>query len=117
MEKNQRFRHRFVFAFAGIRAGLRENSFRTQLFFTCMVVFALIVIRPEAVWWGLIVFTCAAILAAELFNTSLEAICDHVSPEFHPAIKLAKDTAAGAVLVLSVAAVFLAVTMVFDTFF
>lgn len=117
MEKNQRFKHRFVFAFAGIRAGLRENSFRTQLFFAIFAMLALIVIRPEVVWWGLIIFTCAVILAAELFNTSLEAICDHVSPEFHPAIKLAKDTAAGAVLVLSMAAVFLAVAMVFDTFF
>jgi diacylglycerol kinase (ATP) len=39
------------------------------------------------------------VLFAELLNTSVEAIVDLVSPEFHPLAKIAKDTAAGAVLV------------------
>ena len=117
MEKNQRFRHRFVYAYSGIKSGLRENSFRTQLFFALCVIIALIIIRPEIIWWGLIILTSGTILAAELFNTSLEAICDHVSPEFHSSIKLAKDTAAGAVLVLSIVAIALAIAMLVDTYF
>jgi diacylglycerol kinase (ATP) len=48
---------------------------------------------------------CGAVLAAELLNTALEAALDHLSPEIHPAIKRAKDSAAGAVLVLSLTAV------------
>ena len=34
----------------------------------------------------------------QLLNTSVEAVVDLVSPEFHPLAKIAKDTAAGAVL-------------------
>jgi undecaprenol kinase len=44
-------------------------------------------------------------LAAELLNTALERVIDHLHPESHPSIKIAKDCAAGAVLVLSLAAV------------
>jgi len=34
-----------------------------------------------------------------MLNTSVEAVVDLVSPEFHPLAKIAKDTAAGAVLI------------------
>lgn len=114
MEKNQPFSSRFGYALAGVRIGLRENSFRTQLFFTCCALVALVVIKPEFIWWALVVLTCATILAAELFNTALEAICDHVSPEFQPAVKVAKDAAAGAVLVLSCGSVVVAAMLVLD---
>ena len=117
MEKNQTFKYRLSFAISGIRMGLKESSFRTQLLFTVSTIIALFFIRPDVVWWGLIILICVSILAAELFNTSLEAICDHVSTEFHPAIRIAKDTAAGAVLVLSLGAVAIAVAMLIDTYY
>jgi undecaprenol kinase len=44
-------------------------------------------------------------LCAELLNTAIEAVIDLVSPEWHPLAKVAKDTAAGAVLVSAVFAV------------
>ena len=41
---------------------------------------------------------------AEAFNTALEALYDHVSPERHALVGRAKDVAAGGVLLASVAA-------------
>ena len=41
---------------------------------------------------------------AELMNTAVEAVVDLVSPEFNPLAKVAKDTAAAAVLAASLAA-------------
>jgi diacylglycerol kinase len=38
-------------------------------------------------------------------NTALEAIVDHVAPEFHALAKVAKDCAAGAVVISALAAV------------
>ncbi|MDH5544362.1 MAG: diacylglycerol kinase [Gammaproteobacteria bacterium] len=114
MQKNQRFTARLRYALAGIGAGWRENSFKTQLLFSCLAVAMLIFINPDLWWWALIVLLCGTILAAELFNTALEAICDHVSPEFQPAIKTAKDAAAGAVLILSVASLLIAVLLLID---
>jgi diacylglycerol kinase (ATP) len=57
------------------------------------------------VWWVLLLLSCGLVLSAELFNTALEHTLDHLSPERHPAVKIAKDCAAGAVLLLSLTSV------------
>lgn len=49
--------------------------------------------------------TIALVWSAELINTALEHLVDHLHPERHSAIKRVKDCAAGAVLVLSLASV------------
>ncbi len=48
-----------------------------------------------------IVLCCALVLSLEIVNTALEALTDLASPEIHPLAKVAKDAAAGAVLVAS----------------
>lgn len=53
---------------------------------------------------ALIIFMSASVLAAEMFNTAVEAISDLVWPEYREAVKVAKDLCAGAVLLLSLAA-------------
>ena len=50
----------------------------------------------------LLLLTIGGVISAEMFNTSIENLCDKVSKEFHPLIKSAKDCAAGAVLVLAI---------------
>lgn len=55
-------------------------------------------------WTALLVMNCGLVIAAELFNTALETLIDHLHPDIHPAIKRAKDCAAGAVLILSLMA-------------
>jgi diacylglycerol kinase (ATP) len=67
-------------------------------------VVALVWLRPAPVWWALVLLTNALVLAAELFNTAVEVLADHLHPEQHPRIKLMKDCAAGAVLTASVGA-------------
>ena len=104
--KNQPFFKRMGFALAGITAAFRvESSFRLQ----CLAALAVLVVlawnRPAMVWWALLLLNCGMVLAAELFNTALEHFIDHLHPSLHPSIKIAKDCAAGAVLVLSLSAV------------
>jgi diacylglycerol kinase len=48
--------------------------------------------------WAVLVLTIGAVLIAELFNTVAEAALDAATPYYHPLIKIAKDVAAGAVL-------------------
>lgn len=50
---------------------------------------------------------------AELFNSALETLTDHLHPEHHHEIGAAKDIAAGAVLVAALAAVFVALAFIF----
>jgi len=103
--KNRPMRQRFGFAWEGIAATWRnERSFRTQTLFALALPVALLLLRVSALWWALCLTIAFLVLAAELFNTALESLIDHLHPEIHPAIKRAKDSAAGAVLLLSICA-------------
>lgn len=111
--KNRPMRQRFGFAWEGIATTWRnERSFRIQTIFALTLPVALLLLRVSAVWWALCLTIAFLVLAAELFNTALESLIDHLHPEIHPAIKLAKDSAAGAVLMLSISAVIIGVLAV-----
>ncbi|WP_257308221.1 diacylglycerol kinase [Geothrix fuzhouensis] len=103
--KNQSFPKRLSYSLQGIRTAWRqEASFRFQSLMALGVVAVLIGMRPAAIWWALLLMNCGLVLAAELFNTALEHALDHLHPEIHPAIKVSKDCAAGAVLIFSLSA-------------
>ena len=111
-EKNLSFARRLRFALAGLTYALRaERSLRTQGIVFVLVVVALAVLRPEPVWWALVLLASAAVLAAELFNTAIEHLADHLHPELHPSIRVVKDCAAGAVLLTAAGAVGVAVAL------
>jgi undecaprenol kinase len=104
--KNQPFPKRLSYSLQGIRTAWRlEASFRFQAVMALAVVGLLIALRPAPVWWALLLLNCGLVLAAELINTSLEQALDHLHPDIHPAIKVSKDCAAGAVLIFSLSAV------------
>lgn len=104
--KNQPFLKRLSFSLQGIRSAWKqEASFRFQCLMALGVVGLLVAVRPAAIWWALLLMNCGLVLAAELFNTALEQALDHLHPELHPAIKVSKDCAAGAVLIFSLSAV------------
>lgn len=103
--KNKGMRQRLGFAWAGIAAAWRnERSFRIQAIFAIALPVALLLLRVSAIWWALCVIIALLVLAAELFNTAMESLIDHLHPEIHPAIKIAKDCSAGAVMLLSAGA-------------
>lgn len=54
--------------------------------------------------WAILLLTIGTVLAAEAFNTGIERMVDLLSPERRQEAKHAKDAAAGAVLILSIAA-------------
>jgi diacylglycerol kinase (ATP) len=104
--KNLPFRQRLSFSLQGIGTAWNlEASFRFQSLMALGVVTLLFILRPTAIWWALLLMNCGLVLAAELFNTALEQALDHLHPELHPAVKISKDCAAGAVLVFSLSAV------------
>ena len=49
--------------------------------------------------WCICLLLCGLIMALELVNTSVEAVVDLVTEKRKPLAKIAKDTAAGAVLI------------------
>ena len=63
---------------------------------------------------ALLIILTALIMAAEIVNTCIEELCNLISDRYEPLIRVAKDTAAGAVLVLSIAAVAVAAVFCLD---
>lgn len=115
--KNQNFLKRFIFSLQGLRyAWSTENSFRTQLIITVVVLSSLVFLGASSVWWAIIILIIGAALAAELLNTALENISDLLHPDYHQQIGRAKDCAAAAVLVLSLASIVIFLFFLFDRF-
>jgi undecaprenol kinase/diacylglycerol kinase (ATP) len=55
--------------------------------------------------WAILVLTIGAVCAGETINTTVEALVDLLSPEWHERAKVAKDVSAGAVLILAITAI------------
>ena len=66
-----------------------------------VVLAGLAYLRPAPVWWALVLLISSAVIAAELINTAIERLADQLQPEPHPQIRIVKDCAAAAVLVLA----------------
>lgn len=96
----------FRYAFAGLAAGWRSQpNFRIHVVLALVVVAGGALARISAAGWAIVALAIGLVLAAELFNTAVEAVVDLVSPDDHPLAKRAKDVAAAAVLVAALAAV------------
>jgi diacylglycerol kinase (ATP) len=93
-------------AWRGLCYGLRsEHSLRFQASVFALLLVALLILRPEPLWWALVLLASAGVLAAELINTALEHLIDHLHPAVHPQIRIVKDCAAAAVLVMVLGAI------------
>jgi len=113
--KNRSLLQRLGFALAGLGHTLRgERSLRTQLGLLLFVMLVLSYLRPPAVWWALLSICSAGVFAAELFNTAIEHLSDHLHPDLHPRIRIVKDCAAAAVLCAALGAVGVAIAFVVE---
>lgn len=77
----------------------RERNFRIHLTAAGYSAALGLWMRFDRIHWAALFLTQALVLALELVNTAVEAAVDLSCPEYHPVAGLAKDAAAGAVLV------------------
>ena len=110
--KNQSFAARLKFALAGLAHAIgAERSVRTHLMILVGALSVMAYLRPAPEWWALVLLISSAVIAAELFNTAIERLADQLQPELHPQIRVVKDCAAAAVLVLAVGALCVAAAL------
>ncbi len=103
--KGQGFLRRFGYALNGIiTAFRREQSMRTHGLAVVGVGIFLAATGAPPVWWAVIGVAVGLVLVAELANTAVETLADRLHPEHHPEIGVAKDVAAGAVLIATLVA-------------
>jgi len=101
--KNRNWRESFGHAIDGIVNTIKkERNFRIQIFMGILAVIACIILRVETWQFALVVVAIFFVLAMELMNTAIEALTDlSCKGKIHPLAKIAKDAAAGAVLLAS----------------
>ena len=96
----------FKAAFAGMRYCVRnERNMRIHLTIALGVVLLSVFYDFPPADWGLLLLLFGTVISAEMFNTAIERVVDLLSPSYNNLAKLAKDIAAGAVLVCAIAAV------------
>lgn len=95
----------FRYAFHGIWLLVtKEHNAWIHCFAAVCVVIAGILLEISKMEWIACVSMIGAVMAAEAINSAVEAMADFVSPQYSEAIKRTKDLAAGAVLLLAIAA-------------
>ncbi len=82
-----------------MHAARAEKHMRIHFIAAIAVLLAVLFLKVTPLEFALLALSILSVLCAEMFNTAIEAVVDLVSPGYHPLAKIAKDTAAGAVLV------------------
>ncbi|HEY3991681.1 MAG TPA: diacylglycerol kinase family protein [Ktedonobacteraceae bacterium] len=96
----------FGYAFHGLWYALRtQRNARVHLVVAILVTIAGILLHLSALEFAILAITIAGVFIAEMFNTVIEICVDLAQPECHPLAKIAKDVAAGAVLLSAMLAV------------
>jgi len=100
----------FKYAWAGVKyAFATQRNFRIHTIIGTLAVSLGLFLEIQAIEMAVIVMTCAMVMVLELLNTALEAVVDlTVKQTYHELAKIAKDCAAGAVLISALAAVIVA---------
>ena len=78
-----------------------ERNFIIEIFFAIAVCIASIYFKVSITEWIILLLTIAIVLALEVLNTAIERCVDLVTKEYEDLAKIAKDTAAGAVFIMS----------------
>ncbi|MGK7950087.1 MAG: diacylglycerol kinase family protein [Xenococcaceae cyanobacterium] len=100
----------FKYAWAGVRyAFITQRNFRIHTIIGTLAISLGFFLQITPVEMAVIIITCALVMILELINTALESVVDlTVKQTYHELAKIAKDCAAGAVLLAAIAAVLVA---------
>lgn len=105
----------FKFAFRGIWFTIKnECHMRFHMVAGFYVILFGFFYNFSKVEWAVILMLIASIMTAEIFNTCLEQLCNLNTQSYDTIARVAKDVAAGAVLVFAFVAVAVAYLFYFD---
>jgi undecaprenol kinase/diacylglycerol kinase (ATP) len=96
----------FKYAFRGLKTVFEEeHNARIHLLAAVIVIVSGLAFRISVLEWLAITLTVGFVISAEIINSSIENLCDFVSPGKNDLIKKIKDLSAAAVLVSAITSV------------
>lgn len=108
----------FVYAGKGVFSCLKnERNMRVHLCFT-VYMFAFLTyfdfFKINRTEFAVLLALCALVLSLEAVNTAIENTIDLITSEHHPLAAIAKDAAAGAVLISAVFSIFAGIAIMYQ---
>lgn len=95
----------FKYAGEGIISSFKtEKNMKIHVFIMLCVIILGFFLKISKTEWMICIFLFALVITGELFNTAIETVVDMIMPHKNEKAKLAKDVAAGGVLVLAIGA-------------
>ena len=82
-----------------VHAARTERNMRVHIIIALGGVVLGVLLGLSLVEWAVIALAMSGVFTSEMMNTAVEYLIDLASPEHHPLAKIAKDAAAGAVLI------------------
>ena len=102
----RRFIKSFYYALSGIAYAIKTQ--RNMKIHTLALVVVLAVgfwVELSRLEWAIVLIMAGIVIICEMLNTAIEALVDLETKEYHSLAKIAKDVAAGAVLIASILSV------------
>jgi len=107
----------FKYAFSGIKTNLlKERNLLIHIYFIILVIISGFVLKISVIEWFVCIILFGMVISLELLNTAIEATVDLAMPDINPKAKLAKDTAAAAVLVSAITAAIIGIIIFIPKF-
>lgn len=115
MKKVYNIARSFRYAFAGLLYALKtQRNMRIHFSAAVLVIAFGCFYGLAAVEWVALGFTVTFVIVCEMFNTAVENAVDVATDTYHDKAKIAKDVAAGAVLMSALLALAVAVLLFCD---
>jgi diacylglycerol kinase len=107
---NKPFIKSFGYAFEGLYHAFKNNrNFKTHLLAALIVIFASIFFHIKLFEMEILGVMILIVILSEMINTSIEEMVDLITTEHRKEAKIAKDVAAGMVLVAAIGSIIIGI--------
>ena len=108
----KKLKNSFKYAIQGIKSALKtEQNLKIHFIVTVLAIILGIVLKINLTEWAICFLLFGFVITAELLNTAIEVTVDLAMPERNEKAKLAKDIAAGAVLVSAIVSILVGIVI------
>ena len=103
MKPQRKWADKFADAFRGLASGVSgQSSFAVHFVIAACVILAGFMLRTSLQEWCLLILCMTLVLAAEMFNSALEALAKSIDTDHNPHLAKALDIGSAAVLVSAI---------------
>lgn len=108
--KNKNFIEAWKKAFSGIWYAIKtQRNVKVQLVIAVVVIACCIYFKLNITEWMFLIFATILVIITEVMNTAIEEAVNLCTNKYHPIAKIAKDVAAGTVVLSALNAVIMAI--------